>query len=932
MASPLPNLSSSSSLASLQALSHHAHSTHPSAGPHPGRIVDYVLLAEFDIDQGSVLKHQYPALTGCDEHLLAEHMLPDGAHDRPEDWTVFYLNQVPGLTTDPGLLADALAGAAEGGQAKGKGRAGEGEGEGAGAGGDGKAHKEGDRELLYVMSLVRTKKDATVRRGALVKALAVATRHPYIQIFKPILLLALDSYFSSPSPSVLSSLYSALNAMDISALPFLTLDERVVLRTSERKDLFEDKFVAAAEEAGVRRSGSVVSRTERGGGARRDANDTDTDSAAEVLLPSSASSSALNLTQPQNRDGFTRSPSLSSLASATPSASGTTANGSVEDLTSTTASSTYSGSRSRAGTISSLGGDDRAGWSPSYPSSSAGGALPPPVPPVSRPAAAPAAAQVQAQVQKPKDTHWFETKVVYNGMSIPVRIPLGTFPREIGEYSLITLTQLLSAPTSHSFPPPYHPHLHTLSPASSTPPLILLFNALLTGQRVVFLGHQQPASRVAEMVLAACALVSGCGSVMGGVERRAFPYTNLANLDNLQNVPGFIAGVCNPAFLDRPSWWDVLCNLETGKIIVSKDLKAPPPPSSFPAGSRNTIGRAADLASAWAAGGGGGAGQGEGAGQGAGGVDEFGAAMPPPATSSAKEQGGGGGGGGKGEAPDSVFMDEILHAIHAHYGEPVIRARLTDYATRFVRLAARYEEEIASPSSSSRAPSIGWRSVPFSDGSRGGYGAQPSLGSGLVGAEERGPGGAGREVAASAARVEGWMRTESYRLCQQSFRQSLLDSPLRAFDLTHQIARLRQSRQMSAAEARLIFQTLAEQVRGDEAVVALLAQLPSHFGGLLPLAFGFFHPSSEVRHHTLELFDTLSAHPTGRKFVSALNAFHRTAYARLRSERDAALAADHAHAAAHEQQRAGREREATATPGNVGGVGVGGPVVPAKDW
>lgn len=33
-------------------------------------MVDYVLLAEFDIDQGSVLKHQWPAKTGCDEQCV----------------------------------------------------------------------------------------------------------------------------------------------------------------------------------------------------------------------------------------------------------------------------------------------------------------------------------------------------------------------------------------------------------------------------------------------------------------------------------------------------------------------------------------------------------------------------------------------------------------------------------------------------------------------------------------------------------------------------------------------------------------------------------------------------------------------------------------------------------------------------------------------
>ena len=91
--------------------------------------------------------------------LLAEHMLPDGAHDHPEDWTVFYLNQVPGLIVDPAPLAQARA------DLKGKARAVD-EDAATPAADDGvtltASHDEGG--LLFVMSLVRTKKDASVRR------------------------------------------------------------------------------------------------------------------------------------------------------------------------------------------------------------------------------------------------------------------------------------------------------------------------------------------------------------------------------------------------------------------------------------------------------------------------------------------------------------------------------------------------------------------------------------------------------------------------------------------------------------------------------------------------------------------------------------------------------------------------------------------------
>jgi hypothetical protein len=39
--------------------------------------------------------------------------------------------------------------------------------------------------------------------------------------------------------------------------------------------------------------------------------------------------------------------------------------------------------------------------------------------------------------------------------------------------------------------------------------------------------------------------------------------------------PGFIAGVTNRIFEDHSLWWDVLCNIDTGKITVSKDIATP---------------------------------------------------------------------------------------------------------------------------------------------------------------------------------------------------------------------------------------------------------------------------------------------------------------------------------------------------------------------
>lgn len=39
------------------------------------------------------MEHQYPGEISSDEHMLAELMLPDQAHDRDLDWTIFFLHK-----------------------------------------------------------------------------------------------------------------------------------------------------------------------------------------------------------------------------------------------------------------------------------------------------------------------------------------------------------------------------------------------------------------------------------------------------------------------------------------------------------------------------------------------------------------------------------------------------------------------------------------------------------------------------------------------------------------------------------------------------------------------------------------------------------------------------------------------------------------------
>lgn len=59
----------------------------------PDRHVEYILVASFDVDKGPTMEHQFPGAISGDENMLAELMLPDQAHVRSEDWTIFFLHK-----------------------------------------------------------------------------------------------------------------------------------------------------------------------------------------------------------------------------------------------------------------------------------------------------------------------------------------------------------------------------------------------------------------------------------------------------------------------------------------------------------------------------------------------------------------------------------------------------------------------------------------------------------------------------------------------------------------------------------------------------------------------------------------------------------------------------------------------------------------------
>lgn len=583
------------------------------------------------------------------------------------------------------------------------------EGSGEGSDGDSSEDEEGGEgpPLMYVLNLVNTKQDNTVRRGAVVKAMAICTRHSFLHIYKPLLLLALEDYFKSPFPETLASLYDAVNAMDLSLIPKLSILERHILQSSNTKEMFIEKFEQMARQ-----------REE-------------------------------------------------------------------EEMEN--------------------------------------GECPPSPKKISRHIL-------------PRDTHEFESKVVYHDIPVPVKIPTVIWPETVGDFSLVKLIQTFAGPHASAPQPfPIHPHLTTSGPF--THPVIVLVNAILTQKRVVFLGHNRPSGEVAEAVLAACALASG--GILRGFTRHAFPYTDLTKIDDLLKVPGFIAGVTNPTFANHPEWWDILCDLPTGRMKISSHVESAPVTEGLLFFQQQN-------------------------------------SLLPSHTSHANSD----------PTGDNLFIEDILRSISNRHGENAIRAKWRAYITKFVRVAAAFEETVYG-ASNLYIIGPGEELSPDSPTGQQTDASDPASlrGHGYVWPDEVAK---QRELSASVSRIEGWRNTRSYYSYIQDIAAMYFPArPIPRPDLFHHHDRLR-SLKLSHADAGAIYLALSHAVKDYAGICQLLTVAPENQAGLFYLSMGLFHPDQVVREATCELLDRIAIHPAGRHFWGHLSRFAKLGYFRVRRERDSA--------------------------------------------
>jgi hypothetical protein len=143
------------------------------------------------------MEHQYPVAITGDEHMLAELMMPDQAHVRNQDWTIFFLHKDTSQEEEEAEEKEEKRKRRQRRKDRANGVESQEDDENGTEDDDEDIESSGEEDsddsepeggegppLIYVLNLVNTKQDKTAKRGAVVKAMAICTRHPFLHIYK----------------------------------------------------------------------------------------------------------------------------------------------------------------------------------------------------------------------------------------------------------------------------------------------------------------------------------------------------------------------------------------------------------------------------------------------------------------------------------------------------------------------------------------------------------------------------------------------------------------------------------------------------------------------------------------------------------------------------------------------------------------------------
>ena len=167
----------------------------------------------------------------------------------------------------------------------------------------------------------------------------------------------------------------------------------------------------------------------------------------------------------------------------------------------------------------------------------------------------------------------FNSVIRFNGMSIPIKIPMLELPDNVGDYLNPTdlnfkpnLISLLSAKLATTYV-----NSELTIYGLQTPPIIILINAILTGKKIIFLSYDNSSGHIIDFVLLTLKIVTGGGILSGLLTNyNVFPIMDVSKIDLLEECDSYIAGTINPFFKNNDKLWDVLYDLDTNEFHISE--------------------------------------------------------------------------------------------------------------------------------------------------------------------------------------------------------------------------------------------------------------------------------------------------------------------------------------------------------------------------
>lgn len=223
------------------------------------------------------------------------------------------------------------------------------------------------------------------------------------------LLIALDKYYENPTEACVKGIFDTLNSLDLSMVPQLTRHEKLVMRLSERTDIFAEKF------------------------ARRSSRELPAELAANVLgaaltnisVDANSSSSKINASYEAISDGLTRSKSATSLKQHQRTGSSASAGPPSDHSHNSSSNAIWIGEESQQ--------EPNAG-EPGLSTNASVDAL------RSRDDLQTASSDSGHFAKRritQRDTHFYETSLKYANIPLPIKIPVAAFSEEVGDVGII---------------------------------------------------------------------------------------------------------------------------------------------------------------------------------------------------------------------------------------------------------------------------------------------------------------------------------------------------------------------------------------------------------------------------------------------------------------------------------------------------------------